>query len=73
MDGYEIKSILKNKEKEVNVKEKLVELDEVDINWEKERSNELEYKEREKEIKKKIRLENIKKEERKLMVKKCLD
>ena len=50
------------------MQEPLVELDEVDLTWERRCSNEFESQDREKEIQTQLRLERLNMEERKLLV-----
>jgi hypothetical protein len=66
-------SILNTNDKEVELHEPLVELDEVDPAWDGSCSNEFESRDREGEILKQLRLEHLNMEERKLLVKTCLD
>jgi hypothetical protein len=73
VDGYAITSILNTNDTEVNVPETLVELDEVDLTWEKDSRTEFESQDREKEIQTQLRLEHLNTEERKLLVQTCLD
>ena len=73
VDGYAITSILNTNDTEVNVPETLVELDEVDLTWERDCRTEFESQDREKEIQTQLRLEHLNTEERKLLVQTCLD
>jgi len=73
VDGYAMTSILNTNYTEVTVLEPLVELDEVDLAWERGCSTEFESQDREKEIQTQLRLEHLNTEERKLLVQTCLD
>jgi len=73
VDGYAITSILNTNDTEVNVQEPLIELDEVDLTWERGCSTEFESQDREKEIQTQLGLEHLNTEERKLLVQTCLD
>jgi len=73
VDGYAITSILNTNDTEVNVQEPLVELDEIDLTWERGCSTEFESQDRKKEIQTHLRLEHLNTEERKLLVQTCLD
>ena len=55
------------------MRESLVELDEVDLTWERGCSTEFESQDREKEIQTKLRLEHLNTKEKKLLVQACLD
>ena len=55
------------------MQEPLVELDEVDLTWERGCSTEFVSQDREKEIQTQLRLEHLNTEERKLLVQTCLD
>jgi len=73
VDGYAITSILNTDDMEVTVQEPLVELDEVDLTWERGCSTEFESEDKKKEIQTQLRLEHLNTEERKLLVQTCLD
>ena len=73
VDGYAITSILNTNDTEVNVQEPLIELDEVDLTWERGCSTEFESQDREKEIQTQLGLEHLNTEERKLLVQICVD
>jgi len=73
VDGYAIASILNTNYTEVTVQEPLVELDEVDLTWERGWSTEFKSQDREKEIQTQLRLEHLSTEEKKLLVQTCLD
>jgi len=55
------------------VQEPLVELDDVDLTWERGCNTEFESQDREKEIQTQLRLEHLNTEEKKLLVQTCLD
>ena len=73
VDGYAITSILNTNDTEVNVQEPLVELDEVDLTWERDSCTEFESQDREKGIQTQLRLEPLNTEEKRLLVQTCLD
>jgi hypothetical protein len=72
-EGYEITSILNTNDTEVNVQEPLVELDEVDLTWDRGSSTEFESQDREKQIQTQLRLVHLNTEERTLLVQTCVD
>ena len=72
-EGYAITSILNTNDTKVNVQEPLVELDEVDLPWDRGCSTEFESQDREKEIQTQLSLEHLNTEERKLLVQTCVD
>jgi len=72
-EGYAVTSILNTNDTKVNVQEPLVELDEVDLPWDRGCSTEFESQDREKEIQTQLRLEHLNTEERKLLVQTCVD
>jgi len=73
VDGYAITSILNTNDTEVTVQEPSVELDEVDLTWERGCSTEFESQDREKEIQTQLKLEHLNTKERKLLVQTHLD
>jgi hypothetical protein len=66
-------SILNTNDKEVELHEPLIELDENDPAWDGSCSNDFESQDREGEILKQLRLEHLNVEERKPFVQTCLD
>ena len=72
-EGYAITSILNTNDTEVNVQELLVELDEVDLTWDRGSSTEFESQDREKQIQTQLRLVHLNTEERTLLVQTCVD
>jgi hypothetical protein len=73
VNGYIMTGIINTNNKEVELHEPLVELDEVDPAWDGSCSNEFESRVREGEILKQLRLEHLNMDERKLLVQTCLD
>jgi hypothetical protein len=67
-NGYAMTSILNTNDTEVTMQEPLVELDEIDLNWDRDGSTEFESQDREKRVLMRLRLEHLNTEERKLLI-----
>ena len=72
-EGYVMTSILNTNDKEVEMKEPLVELEKFDTTWSNDRTTEFNSQNREKNILEQLRLEHLNNEEEKLLVETCLD
>jgi hypothetical protein len=73
VDGYALTSVLNTNEVETKVQEPVVELDELEPEWEKCSGAEFESQDRERDILSQLRLEHLNPEERKLLIEACSD